>query len=332
MSVNQKARNVLIVAAVLVLGISSALAAADKYPTRPIELIVTWGAGGGSDRFGRKIASLAEDFLKMRITVTNSPGASGELGKTKAKNAKADGYTIVGTEADFSINDSMGKTKIHWDDFDYLMRGMYVFSQLYIPSEGVKVDGKVLNTFTEIVEYAKANPGKLRCAGSGLGSTDDISVAYLKAKGIEFTYLPFNKPGERYPSILGGNAEVLFEQPGDVAQLIEGGKIKPIVNFTKERPRGFEDIPTIQEELGIDISFNMWRGVMAPKGLPQDRKEILIDAFRKASETDDYQQFLKGTYSDLLENVCIFGEDFAQEVKTEVDKFKSVLKEIGYIQ
>ena len=71
---------------------------------------------------------------------------------------------------------------------------------------------------------------------------------------------------------------------------------------------------------------------MAPKGIPADRKEILIAAFKKASETEDYQQFLHDTYSDLLENVCIFGDDFAEEVKTEVTKYKAVLKEIGYIQ
>ena len=176
MSIRKKLTGVLLSTIVLVIGSSFVAEAADNYPTRPIELIVSWGAGGGSDRFARKIASLAEKQLDTRITTTNSPGASGELGKTKAKNAKADGYTLVGTEADFSINDSMNKTKIHWDDFDYIMRGMFVFSQLYIPTEGVKVDGKVLNTFEEIVAYAKENPGKLRCAGSGLGSTDDSQL------------------------------------------------------------------------------------------------------------------------------------------------------------
>ncbi|MEK7386557.1 MAG: tripartite tricarboxylate transporter substrate binding protein, partial [candidate division NC10 bacterium] len=222
------------------------VAAQEKYPSRPIDFICTWGTGGGADAMARQIGSLAQPILGVALPVSNVPGASGNTGMAQLLASKPDGYTIAVYIQDTLMTIPMGLARYKVDDFEWITRTQVADSFLF-----VKPDSP-FKTIQELFKHAQANPGKLRVAATGFGTVDDVTVRFLEKKGYKMTTVPYPKPGERYAAALGGHAEVLYEQAGDVLQYLKAGQLRPLVIFAEKRHPAFADVPT-SKELGIDI-------------------------------------------------------------------------------
>jgi tripartite-type tricarboxylate transporter receptor subunit TctC len=155
---------------------------------------------------------------------------------------------------------------------------------------------------------------------------DDVTVRFLEKRGHKMITVPYPKPGERYAAALGGHAEVLYEQAGDVLQYLKAGQLRPLVIFAERRHPAFPDVPS-SKELGLDITLPQVRGIAARKGVPADRVQVLADAFRKAMDTPQWKAFAAEWY--FSPDSYMGPEQFAKWVAAEVDVLDHLVKEFG---
>jgi putative tricarboxylic transport membrane protein len=160
----------------------------------------------------------------------------------------------------------------------------------------VKQDSK-FKTWTDFANVAKANPGKLKVATLGFGSVDDFSLTVLAHNGIKVTQVPFSKPSERYVSILGGHADALYEQAGDVGQFLRSNQMRPILLFGEKRLPAFKDVPA-SYELGYKIALPQFRSIVVRAGTPPDIVKKLSDALAKVYASPEYKKFMEVQFCD----------------------------------
>ena len=311
----------LVAVAVLAASLHAAFVAAqEKYPSRPIDFVCTWGTGGGADAMARQISTLTQPLLGVPLPVSNVPGAAGNTGMAQLLSAKPDGYTLATYIQDTLMTIPMGLARYKIDDFEWITRTQVADSFLF-----VKADGP-FKSVQELFKHAQANPGKLRVASTGFGTVDDVTVRYLDKKGYKMTTVPYPKPGERYAAALGGHAEVLYEQAGDVLQYLKAGQLRPLVIFAEKRHSAFADVPT-SKELGIEITLPQFRGIVAKKGTPPERVKALGDAFRKAMDSPQWKKFSDEWY--FAPDSYMGPEDFSRWVAGEVELLERLVKEFG---
>lgn len=283
-------RNIAVAAALAAtLPLSPALA--QDYPERPVEMIVTFGPGGGSDMMGRKMAQLIEEPLGVSVPVSNVAGASGNAGLTQLRTNPGDGYTI-GTLISLTVASwasGLGDSKP--EDFRVIAVIQNSPSFLFVAASSEH------QTAEDLFAYARENPGQLTVATSGYGTQDDVTLKLLAADGIEMENVPFQAPGERYASPIGGHTAVLYEEPGDVAQFIQAGQMRPLVVFAEERHPSFPDVPTATE-LGHDISgLDNFRTVAVRADTPPEIVARLEEAVAGAVGSEEWKEFCASTYS-----------------------------------
>jgi tripartite-type tricarboxylate transporter receptor subunit TctC len=275
-------------AAALIACGAAAVHAQEKYPTRPIEFIVPWGPGGGADQVARKSSQLMERDLKVSLPVINVPGATGQTGLNKMLTAPADGYTISVMTGDTFALLTDPSTKWKLED---LVPAAIMIKQ---PS-AFFTSAPNLATWADVEREAKARP--LKVAITGFGSPDDLHVNYFANKGLKLLSVPFAKPAERYTAIMGGHADILYEQLGDVKSFLEGKQMRPVILFAEQRFPVYRDVPA-GKELGHDIVINQFRAVMMKRGTDAARVKVISDALAKAAATEDYKAYLVDQYAD----------------------------------
>jgi tripartite-type tricarboxylate transporter receptor subunit TctC len=283
--------------------------AEDKYPSRPIEIIVTFGPGGGADSMGRKMSQLLEPQLKVPLPVSNIGGASGNAGLTKLLTNPADGYTL-GTLIALSVSSwAAGLGTAKPEDFTVIAVTQNSPSMMFVPMDSP------FKTFKDMLAHAKANPGALKVATSGYGTQDDITLMYFTKQGYKMTNVPFAKPAERYASPLGKHTDAIYEEPGDVAQFLAGKQLRPLVVFDDEKHAAFPDVPT-SKELGFNISdLPNFRTLSVPAKTPKDRVAALATAVKAAMATPEWKKFCAETYT------CVDKHYTPEEAQTYVKAF-----------
>jgi tripartite-type tricarboxylate transporter receptor subunit TctC len=150
-------------------------------------------------------------------------------------------------------------------------------------------------TWADFEKEAKANPGKLKVATLGFGSVDDFSLSVIERGGVKVVQVPFAKPSERYVSILGGHADALYEQAGDVSQFLKGKQMRPILLFGEKRMDAFKDVPT-SFELGYKVALPQFRAIVVRAGTPPEVVKKLSDALAKVAASPEYKKFLEEQY------------------------------------
>jgi len=262
--------------------------AQERYPTRPVEFIVPFGPGGGADQLARKVARLLEPELKVSVPAVNVPGATGGTGMAKLVAAPADGYSmaiyIADTHALLATTASP-----RWKNDDLVPLGIMIRqpSALFVKSDSP------WKTWSDVVKATKASPGKLKVAVVGLGSVDEMALKYMEGKGLKFTAVPYAKPGERYTAILGGHADLLYEQPGDVRSFLDSKQMRAILIFNQERVLpDFADVMS-SKEAGLEVYLPQFRSVVVRAGTDPQRVKALADAVARVAADPEYYAFLK---------------------------------------
>jgi tripartite-type tricarboxylate transporter receptor subunit TctC len=311
-----------ILAVVLVIGVVTA-SAQDKYPSRPIDFICTWGVGGGSDQMVRTLGKLTEPFLGVPMPVSNKPGASGNSGTTDLLAAKTDGYTIANYIADTLATIPSGQARYKMDDLIWVARVQNMPSFLFVKADGPFKD------VNDLLKAAKENPGKVKMAGLGFGTIDDITLRYLASKGHRMTLVPNPNPGERYASVLGGHNEVLYEQAGDIKQYLEAKQLKPVLVFAEKRVPAFPDVPC-SKELGFEVYLPQFRCIVAKKGVAAENVKALTAALDKAMQTPEWKKFNDDQYANP--DSYMAGDQFRDREAGELKHMEKLVKEFGIIK
>lgn len=274
-----------------VAGVDAPAQAQDKYPSRPVEFIVPFGPGGGADQLARLTGKLLEPQIGQGIPVVNAPGGTGATGMAKLVAAPADGYAMAVYIADTHALLTGKSPRWSIDDITPVAIMIQAPSFIFVAKDSP------YKTWADFEKAAKENPGKLKVAQVGFGSVDDFTLKHLETKGVKVVQIPFSKPSERYVSILGGHADALYEQAGDVAQFLKSGEMRPILMFGEKRMEAFKDVPA-SGELGYTISLPQFRSIVMRAGTPPEHVQALSDALAKVAATDEFKAFLAGNYAD----------------------------------
>ena len=255
------------------------LSPATAFPDRPVTLIVPWPAGGSTDVAMRTIAKAAAQHLGQPIVVENKSGASGTVGPASMANtAKPDGYTIAQTHIAIVRFPVMQKANFDpLKDFTYIIHLTgYVFATFASEQSGFK-------TWKEVVEYAKANPGKVTYATPGAGTSLHIGMEQMAAKeGIKLTHVPFKGASEVNVAVAGGHT-MLGASGTSGKPLADAGKLRYLTIWTANRVKLFPDVPTLKE-VGLPFVFDSPFGLAGPKGMDPKVVAKIHDAFKKALE------------------------------------------------
>ena len=261
-----------------------------QYPQRPIQLIVPWGAGGGTDATARIIAALMEKDLKQPINVVNRTGGSGVVGHDAIARSPADGYTIGLITVEITMMHHVGLTAL--GPTDYTPIGLVNADPAGIH---VRVDSPYKNT-KDLIAAIKANPGKLKASGTGQGGIWHLAIAgLLKEQGIDpnaLPWVPSNGAAPGLQDLVAGGVEVVPCSIPEARSMIDAGKVKALAIMDANPPALYPNVPTLQKEIGSNWSMPAWRVIAAPKGIPADVQKTLGTALKKVYDSKEYKDFM----------------------------------------
>jgi tripartite-type tricarboxylate transporter receptor subunit TctC len=269
---------------------SPRVATAQNFPARPVDVIVPWGAGGGSDITGRMLARALEGDLKTSFPVLNVPGASGVIGVQKMMTGPADAQTIC-VSGDYYGLLGAPDAKFKLDDFTPLGILINQAGAIFVSEKSR------FKTWEDVEKEARAKPGTISIAMAGFGIIDEIHTKLMLAKGLQLNVVPYPKPGERYVSILGNHVDLLYEQAGDVKSFLESKQMRPILSVTEKPFPLYSHVPTARS-FGYDITVPQVRWAFMKSGAEPQRIRTLGESIRKMAGTAAFKSYLEGEYAD----------------------------------
>jgi tripartite-type tricarboxylate transporter receptor subunit TctC len=259
-------------------------AAQDKYPSRPIKILVPYAPGGATDIVARVLGDRLRDSIGASVVVENKPGAYGILALESMARSTPDGYTLmIGNVTTNAITPILYRDKLH---IDYAKDVVPVLRLVDIP-EFLLVATKNFSpkTVPEFIAYAKQNPGKVNYGSVGVGSYPDYDMALFakRAGDLKMQGIP-NKAGASgvLTDMLSGSTQASFINVASSAGLVASGQLRPLALVNRSRLPGYPDVPTMQE-VGFDgVGTLAWQGLFAPAGTPKDVLETLRKAMTEA--------------------------------------------------
>ena len=257
-----------------------------NFPEKQIELIVPFAAGGGTDAVGRAYADALKNHLPEPMGVVNKTGGGGAIGMSEGVNAKPDGYKVTMVTVELAILPNLGLAAFKSDDLKPV-------AQLNADPAAVTVRAdSPWNTLEEFIEYAKANPEKVRIGNAGSGSIWHLAAAALgDLTGAKFSHIPFEGGAPAVTALLGSHIEAVTVSPAEVSAQVNAGTLRILGVMADERLETIKDVPTLKEE-NIDLSIGTWRGIAVPKDTPEEVVDILKEASRKAAEEKSFTDVL----------------------------------------
>lgn len=295
-------------------------AAGLKYPEKPVNLVVWGSPGGGSDIFGRTLGKAAESILGKPIVVENKPGGGGATAMAFLAAEKADGYTSLAVTTNLVLTPLTKGTPNNFEDFDpVIMIGKDATMTI------ANFEGE-FQSLEDVIRIGKERT--LKWGTFGIGTTDHVAAAiFEKLTGITVDFVPFDGGGEAMAALLGGHIDLLNGNPSEVASQIEAEQLIGLGIYSEERLVKYSDVPTFKE-FGYDIIVETWRGVVVPKGTPDDVKNKLYESFKAALEDPAMVKYYED--NDIVKEV-LNGSDFNSFIIEQNEFFKTTLTEMGII-
>lgn len=294
------------------------------YPTRTIEFVVPFGAGGSADIFARSFAELVSSETGANVNVVNKEGAGGVTGLTYVSEQEADGYTFCLVTPSMPIAEAKGR---------------FEFTEGFTPIAMMEADVYVVSVldnnknFTDwdgFLSYAKANPGAVTTGGSSAGGLDEYTaLQFGEAIGAELTYVPYDGYGEYKTAFLGGEVDLYIDKLSSFTGMAQYEEIVPLLVTSDKRVNavGLDDTPTSSER-GISFAASSWRGIVVKKDTPQEIVDYLGELCEKIYNSDDFQAVLKQDNADV-----VFGyksaADFTAHIASETERFSEIVANYG---
>ena len=310
-----------------VLAAASALAFAQDYPTKPVQMVAPFPPGGVADIVGRPLAAAMEKSLKQPVLVVNRPGAGGAVGMASVAKAPADGYTILialSSISIFPVSDRInGKTPA------YELKDLEPIALVTAdPTVLVVSADSPWKTLKDFVETAKAHPGKVNYSSSGVYGTLHVAMEiFANAAGIQMFHVPYQGGGPALTALLGGQVHALASGPGPAAAQIRGGKVRALAAWSTERLKLLPDIPTFKE-LGYDAEFYIWSGVFVPAGTPAPVVSRLRTAVREAALSPEFKAAMDKAASPVT---YLDAPEFRKYWERDAKRLEAALHKIGKV-
>ncbi len=295
-------------------------ASAAAFPEKPVTLVVTWPAGGGTDVSARAAAKFAEGPLGQAIVVVNKPGGGGVVGTLEVERARPDGYTLVACTSTTVVTQYVGN--VHNDIRKLVPVACYAADAATVT---VRADAP-WKSFKEYQDHARANPGKIRNANSPTGGTSQIAMSALeKVAVIKTTQVPYPGFAPSVAALLGGHVESTTVPVSDVAKHHQEGKLRVLAVMADKRHYLLPQVPTLKE-LGLDLSYGVWYATCAPAGTPPGIVASLERAYLKGLEHPDFKAFMEKSGWVLSP---LGSREAAAHFEAEDRRIHTLLKELG---
>jgi tripartite-type tricarboxylate transporter receptor subunit TctC len=295
--------------------------AADAWPSKPIVLVVPYGAGGGADTRARQIAQKLSPLLGQPVVVDNKPGAGGNLGTEFVVRAKPDGYTIgMGNFAPMAVNKTLFGNLRFDPQADLAPIGLIDRGPLVLM---VRKDAPY-KTVDDIVTAARAKPDVLTYGSGGIGGTHHLSGAlFEQSAGIKMVHIPYKSGAAAATDLMAGNVDMMFEQMYAAKPAIESGRLRPLAITLPKRSPLFPDLPTFVE-LGLPaVQVQNWNGLVAPRGTPKEILDKLNAALNQALADKGVRENITAQSNEVVGGAA---EDFARLVKSESERWGAVVR------
>jgi tripartite-type tricarboxylate transporter receptor subunit TctC len=268
----------------------AAMAVHAQYPQRPVQLIVPWGAGGGTDATARIIGALMERELKQPFNVVNRTGGSGVVGHDAIARATPDGYTIGLITVEITMMHHVGLTPLKHTDYTPI--GLMNADPSGI---NVRVDSPY-KSVKDLLAAIKSNPGKFKASGTGQGGIWHLAIAgLLKEQGIDPSALPWVPSQGAAPGLqdlVSGGVEVVPCSIPEARAMIDAGKVRALAIMDANPPALYPNVPTLKKEIGSNWQIAAWRVIAAPKGIPPEVQKTLAASLKKVYDSKDYKEFM----------------------------------------
>ena len=308
-------------AAAAVVAVFSAGAAAQAYPSKPVRMIVGFPPGGGTDVVARVISAKLQEWYGQPVLVENRPGATGTIGADAVAKSAPDGYTLImGHVNSHGIAPNLFP-KLPYDAIRDFAAVSYVG---YVPNVLAVHPSVQVKSVKELVDLAKANPGKMNYASSGNGSTQHLAGEMFKQlTGTSIVHVPYKGSGDAIKDLLAGTVNMNFDTMPPVLPHIQAGKLRGLAISTPKRLPQLADVPTFEEAgiRGFDVTN--WYGVMAPGGTPREIVQKLNADINKAMQVPEVRARLEAVGTQLNEQSAAQFESF---MKAEVAKYAKLIK------
>jgi len=301
--------------------------AQEKFPSRPIQIINPYDAGGGIDLHLRPLATIMERALRQACVVQNKPGAGGKVGFQFASKAKADGYTIVGsTPAMISLPEVdllFGRPQVFTADM-FVTVALMSSEPLVLVVQGTS-PWKNIN---DLIAAAKAEPGKLQYSSAGpYGPSHIPTEMFAKEAGIKLKHVPYTGSGPSLTALLGGHVDLYLSPPSIATAHMKKGTLKALGITSAKRHKYLPDVPTLMES-GFDVEFYNWYGIHALKGTPAEALKVLRETVAQAMKDP---QFV-GAMDKIQTPITYMGaEEFQAFFERNVKEISETIKRIGKV-
>ena len=297
---------------------------AQAYPSRPITIIVPWGAGGGTDATARIIGTLLEKELGQPVNVVNRAGGSGVVGHAAIASATPDGYTIGLATVEISM--------MHWQGLTELTGASYTPLALVNAdpaSVNVRADAPY-KSINDLLAAIKANPGKMKASGTGQGGIWHLALAGLlrdqKIDPAAVAWVPSNGAAPGLQDMVAGGVDIAPVSLPEARALIDAGKVKSLVIMNDKPSALYPNVPTLKAAIGSDWTTAAWRGMVAPKGIPADVRDKLAAAFQRIVASKEYTEFMSSRGFGVI---YAGPDDFAKFMAKSDTELGATMKAVG---
>jgi putative tricarboxylic transport membrane protein len=301
--------------------------AAEWKPSKPIQFIVPYAPGGGSDVLARSIENIikTEKLCPVPLIIVNQAGGSGTIGMTSVAQSPGNVHmlmTFISGQVTSPLVAGKGVATFH--DLT-LICNLALDEQLIV----VKTDSP-FKTIEDIVAAARQRPGAVTIGGTATGQEDQMcNRLFERAANIKLRYVPFNSGGECLTAVLGGHVEMIWANPSEFVPQWEAKMVRPVVVAKETRMAMLPDTPTFKEK-GYDVTFKFFRGIAAPPNIPPETVAFYENMMKRMSDSSGWKEKYLKQY--MLSPAWMGSKEFTQMVNQSEQLFKDILKELGLLK
>ncbi len=312
-----------LIAAAVAVGSAAAFAQAGDYPSHPVTIVVPFAAGGPADIYARFLAQRLQGELKQVFVVEDKPGAGSIIGTNVVAKAAPDGYTLLMMSNTHTVNETLMPNKPFklMDDFVGIAPVNYSDLMLVVnPSVQAK-------TLAELISYAKAHPGQLNFASSGIGTPYHMAGELFKhMAGVDIRHIPYKGSSGARIGVIGGQVDMMFDAVTTMATMAKDGKVRALATSGRTRNPITPDVPTLAEAGVPKYEATIWLGLMAPKGTPPAIVEKLNAAVREIVAQPDVKTLWQQQGAVPM---SMSVADFDKYLRADIAKWATIVKVSG---
>jgi tripartite-type tricarboxylate transporter receptor subunit TctC len=298
---------------------------AQTWPSKPVKIVVPFPAGGATDVISRALGQRLAAEFGQPFVIENKPGAASAIGAELVARSAPDGYTLLMATSSSLVNNRFVYKKLSYDPDGFELISLVCVTPLVLVANNA-LPG---DSLPGIVQYAKANPGRVNYASYGTGTISHLASAIVAQRsGVDMSHVPYKGAAEALPALMGGHVSLYTDTIVSSVALIKDGKIKPIGVTTARRTSILPNVPTIAEQGLTDFDMVPWYGVVAPKGTAKEVVERLRTVMAKVMRTPEFVRELAQVGAELP-GEGLGPAEFANLMKSEIAKTAKLMKDAG---